>query len=257
MPPITLSDLPWHVLAVIPLIVLAGYTVFGATGFGSSIVSVPLLAHFFPLVFVVPLITAVDAFAAASVSVRQRDHVAWPEFLRLLPAMLIGMTAGTTLMINLPHAPALLALGTFATLYGLYVLVGTRAMKRAPAWLAWPVGCVGGVFSALFGTGGPIYMMFLSARLQDKTALRATSAAVVATSVWIRLVLFAVAGLLLQSPLLILAACLLPIMVIGLTLGHRLHDRLTGAGVMRLIAALLVVNGASLVYRTLSNWTSE
>ena len=34
MPPI-LADLPLAELAAIPLIVLAGYTIFGATGFGS------------------------------------------------------------------------------------------------------------------------------------------------------------------------------------------------------------------------------
>src|SRR6476469_7955019 len=109
-----LPDVPDHVLLIAPLIVLLGYTIFGATGFGSSIISVPGLAHFFPLTFTVPLITTIDAFAATATSLRLRRIVAWREVARLLPAMLIGMTLGLTLLLNLPRAPALLALGLFA-----------------------------------------------------------------------------------------------------------------------------------------------
>jgi len=249
--PQSLADLPLHVLVAVPLIVLAGYTVFGATGFGSNIISVPALAHFFPLTFVVPLATATDTFAATSTAIRLRKLVAWREFGRLLPAMGIGIALGASVLLNLPRGPALLALGIFAASYGLYVLAGPRSLKVAPDWLVWPVGAMGGIFSALFGSGGPIYMVFLSARIRDKSVLRATSAIVVAVSVWIRLALFVGTGLLLNGPLLMLAVSLLPVMVLGLWLGNRLHHALTGSGVLRLIAAVLLVNGIALVVRAL------
>jgi len=250
--PQSLADLPLHVLVAVPLIVLAGYTVFGATGFGSNIISVPALAHFFPLTFVVPLTTATDTFAATSTAIRLRKLVAWREFGRLLPAMGIGIALGASVLLNLPRGPALLALGIFAASYGLYVLAGPRSLKVAPDWLVWPVGAIGGIFSALFGSGGPIYMVFLSARIRDKSVLRATSAIVVAVSVWIRLALFVGTGLLLNGPLLMLAVSQLPVMVLGLWLGNRLHHALTGSGVLRLIAAVLLVNGIALVVRALA-----
>jgi len=77
MPIPAISDIPLHVLVAVPCIVLLGYTIFGATGFGSSIISVPGLAHFFPLAFTVPLITTTDAFAATSTALRVRRLVAW------------------------------------------------------------------------------------------------------------------------------------------------------------------------------------
>ena len=249
--PPSITELPLHVLIVVPLIVLIGYTIFGATGFGSSIISVPGLAHFFPLTFTVPLITTTDAFAATSTAFRLRRLVAWREVGRLLPSQLAGIALGATLLINLPRGPALFALGTFAAAYGAYVLMGARRLARAPAWLAWPVGAVGGVFSALFGTGGPIYIVYLSARIPDKSALRATAAIVVAISVWIRLVLFIATGLLLDATLVAWVALLLPVMVLGLWLGNRLHHALSGAGVLRLIAALLLGNGMTLIVRAL------
>jgi hypothetical protein len=212
---------------------------------------VPGLAHFFPLTFTVPLITTTDAFAATSTVFRYRRQVAWREFARLVPSMLIGMAIGATLLINLPRDPALLALGVFITMYGAYVLAGPRRLTNAPGWLAWPIGVIGGVFSALFGTGGPIYVMFLSSRLDDKGVLRATSAIVVGMSIWIRLVLFVATGLLVDRTLAAMVLLLLPFELLGLWLGNRLHHALTRSGVFRLIAGLLVINGVTLVARAI------
>ncbi|MET0346285.1 MAG: sulfite exporter TauE/SafE family protein [Casimicrobiaceae bacterium] len=251
LPPL-LADLPWYALAAIPLIVAMGYTMFGATGFGSSIVGVPLLAHIFPLPFAVALATSLDAFAATGATVHLRRSVAWPEFRRLMVPALVGMGLGATLIVRLPPSIALFALGIFVASYGTYLLVGPRALRAAPAWLAWPIGLIGGVFSVMFGTGGPVYMVFLSARIKDKAALRATSATIIAISVWTRLAIFAVAGVLLQPALLLIAAAMLPVMLLGIRLGNRLHHRLSGAGVLRLIAVLLLVNGVSLIARAVS-----
>ena len=246
---LALPDLPNHVLLAAALAFLLAYTVFGATGFGSSIISVPALAHLLPLTFVVPLVTSVDAFAATMNAVRLRRVIAWREVIRLLPAQLAGMTLGATLLLNLPREPALLALGMFAAGYGSYVLAGPRRLARAPDWLVWPIGLVGGVFSALFGTGGPIYIVYLAARVDDKSVLRATSVIVVTVAVWSRLLLFVATGLLLDPTLLALAALLLPVMLAGLWLGNRLHHALSRGGVLRLIAVLLIGNGAALVLR--------
>jgi len=241
------SDVPIYVLAGVPVVVFIAYTIFGATGFGSSIISVPALAHYFPLTFTVPLVTTMDAFAATATTIRLRHRVAWPEFRRLLPGLLIGMSFGATLLFNLPPAPALLSLGIFVSSYGTYVLIGARPLTRAPAWLAWPIGIVGGVFSVLFGTGGPVYMVFLAARIEDKAQLRATSAIIVTVSVWIRVALFLGTGLLLDLRLIVFAALLLPVMAFGLRVGNRLHHALSGRGILRLIAALLVGNGVLLI----------
>ena len=250
MPSLPLPDLSPALLVAIPLIVLAGYTIFGATGFGSAVVAVPLLAHLVPLTTAVATMTSLDFFAAQHTAWRQRHHIAWHEFRRIAPAAVVGIALGGTLLLNLPPKPALLALAIFVGTYGSYVLSGAPRPRHAPAWLAIPTGVIGGVFSCLFGTGGPVYVVYLSARIQDKGALRATAASMVVLSVWLRLALFIATGVL-HLPLLLLVALLLPVMGAGLFLGHRLHDRLSSAGVLRLIAALLVVNAVTLLLRVL------
>ncbi len=155
------------------------------------------------------------------------------------------------MLVRLPRAPALLVLGIFAASYGVYVLAGApRRMVVSRGW-AWPIGFVGGIFSALFGTGGPIYMVYLSARIDDKSALRATSSLLITISVALRIAAFVASGLLTRTPLLVTAALMVPFMFGGYFAGSRLHDALSRGGVMRLIAVLLVANGTLLVVRAL------
>ena len=253
--PLPLPDLPWFALVAIPLIVLLAYTVFGAAGFGSSLIGVPLLAHLVPLTFAVPLITLLDAGAATTQSVRHWRHASWPVFWRILPSMLVGIAIGATLLVTLPQAPMLLALGIFVSGYGVYLFLGTRTLRTAPDWLAYPIGLIGGIFSVTFGTGGPIYMVFLSARIHDKSVLRATSSVVITVSCWVRMAVFLVAGLLLQPPLLTMALLMVPVMVLGLVVGNRLHHALTGTGFMRLLALLFLGNGISLLVRAVQGLT--
>jgi uncharacterized membrane protein YfcA len=246
---LNLPELTPALVLTVAGIALIGYIIFGATGFGSAIVSVPLLAYMLPLAACVPLITTLDIFASTSTTWRNRRMVAWHEFGKLAPAMVVGIALGATLLVRLPAKPALVALGVFVTVYGAYVLSGAPRPAQAPGWLVWPIGVVGGVFSALFGTGGPVYIVYLSARIHDKSALRATAASVVAMSVWLRVALFIVAGVLLDARLLLLIVALVPPMALGVFIGHRLHARLSNASVLRLIAALLVANGLNLLAR--------
>jgi hypothetical protein len=243
------TELSWPLLAVVALAVTLAYLMFGATGFGASIVSVPIIAHILPLTFVVPLMTAVDCGAAATATLRQWRHVDWREFRRLLVPMLLGIAAGLTLLIRLPRGAALLALGLFVAGYAVYTLSGAREWRAIRSVWAIPVGMFGGVFSALFGTGGPIYMVYLSSRIADKTALRATSSIVVTLNVAVRALAFVFAGMFLQQGLLLLVGILLPLMLVGYALGSRLHTRFSGTSVRRWIAWLLLANGAVLVVR--------
>lgn len=243
------AELSWPLLTVVAFAITLAYLMFGATGFGASIVSVPIIAHLLPLTFVVPLITAVDCGAVTTATLRQWRHVDWREFRRLLVPILAGIAIGLTLLIRLPRGAALLALGLFVAGYAVHTLSGVREWRAIrPVW-AIPLGMFGGAFSALFGTGGPIYMVYLSSRIADRTALRATSSMVVALSVAMRALAFVFSGMFLQQGLLLLVGLLLPLMLVGYALGSRLHARLSGPSVRRWIAWLLLANGLLLVVR--------
>src|SRR5258708_5873051 len=114
---------PPETLIAVPLTGLLAYIILGISGFGSALVAIPLLVHFLPLQSVVPLVVIVDFVATESNGVRFREHVEIAELKLLIPAVLLGILGGVTLLATLPKHAALLLLGGFVTFYGVYRLL--------------------------------------------------------------------------------------------------------------------------------------
>ena len=239
-------------LAAIAAILLLAYIMLGTSGFGSAVVGIPLLAHVVPLRFAVPLILLLDVVGMLVQGARVRRQVIRSELKRLAPFMVLGIALGTTLLASLPQRPLVATLGCLAVGYGLLNLVGSAPARPLSAAWAGPAGVAGGTMGALFGTGGPVYIIYLSRRLADMAELRATITAVLVISVATRVAIFAVSGLLQQDGLLLVAAAMLPVMFAGLNIGWRLHTRLPQIVVRRVLYVLLILSGASLLVRALA-----
>jgi uncharacterized membrane protein YfcA len=232
-------------------IVVFGYVVFGFTGFGASLFTVPVLSHFYPLPLVLALASVLDLAAAITVGVHGRRDAALQELRWLIPFSLAGAVLGVSLLVSLPRTASLLALGVFIAGYGLHQLAGRRKTARISQLWAPLAGTVGGATGTLFGMGGPPYLVYLTRRIQDKNVLRATMGVMVWFSLVIRLVVFAMAGVLLQTGLASGLLWFLPAAALGLWLGNRIHVRTATTGFVRVLHALMIVSGVSLIVRAL------
>ena len=231
---------------------LAAYFIRGISGFGSGLIAVPLLAHILPLTFVVPMILITDVAASLVLGTHTRKHVRWDELRALIPFSVLGVLAGTTLLINLPLTPLLLTLGVFVLLFGLRSLLNLHGTRNVSRWWAAPAGLSGGTIGALFGTGGPPYVIYLNHRLHDKGELRATFSGLFLIEGVLRIIAFLLAGLLLNTELFLAILAALPLMAIGLFLGNRVHIGLSPAQMQRIIGSILVISGTSLLWRACS-----
>ena len=238
-------------IAIIGLIILFAYTVVGTTGFGASIIAVPLLVHLLPLTVVVPMMVIFDLCGGLLLGGRNFRSVDRHELIRLLPFMFIGIALGATLLLNVPERPLLLALGVAILCNAAWTLWGQPSARPIAAVWAAPLGAIGGVFSALYGTGGPIYTTYLARRIDDKGRLRATISMLILVSAGGRLVAFLVAGVYSQRELHFLVPLLLPCVLAGLFLGNRLHHRLPGAQVIKGVWILLLAGSIALLWRNL------
>ena len=159
---------PIEILLGVGLIVAFAYTVVGLTGFGASMVAMPILVQLLPLRLALPMMLVYDLIGGVAIGVRNRKSVDRRELVRLVPFMLVGVVLGVTVLVKAPERALLLLLGVFVLAFALWSLVARApGAPIAPAWAA-PLGTVGGVFSALFGTGGPIYTIYLARRLQER-----------------------------------------------------------------------------------------
>ncbi|MBX8515179.1 sulfite exporter TauE/SafE family protein [Pseudomonas cichorii] len=237
-------DLLWIELAVV-----AAYVVFGVAGFGTALVAGPVLIHFMPLSRIIPLLVMLDFLAAFGNLLPSRQSVVRSELLRLLPCMAVGCTLGVLFLLNLKSDVLLLLMGLFVTAYALYSLaVKVRPTQLAAGW-AIPMGTIGGLFGALFGSGGFLYAIYLNSRLTSKEQARATQSALISCSTIVRLGLFLLAGVYAEIPLLVMAVCLLPAMLLGSWIGRSLVTKLSREAFVRLVTWLVLVSGLALIGR--------
>ncbi len=232
-------------------ILLATYVIRGITGFGSGLISVPLLALFLPLQFVVPLLLLLDFTASIVIGGFTFKRVKWGEIGVLVPFGIVGVVLGTSLLVNLPAQPMLVALALFVFVFALRSILGIRGDRLVSRWWAPPASLTGGTVGALFGTGGPPYVIYLTHRIHDKSDLRATLSALFFTEGMTRIASFVTAGLLTTREVWLAYAAALPIMLGGLYLGGKVHVGLSQAQMTRLVGVLLLVSSLSLLFKAI------
>jgi hypothetical protein len=231
-------------------ILLLAYFVRGISGFGSGLIAVPLLALRFPLPDVVPFMLIMDFSASALVGGVTFKHVEWLEIRRLLPVSLVGVVLGASLLVSLPASILLTILGGFVLAFALRsLLVRPGKFQPVTTYWAYPAALTGGAVGGLFGTGGPPYVIYLSHRVQDKTALRATLSGLFFLEGLIRIMTFLAVGLLHGST--VWTHCLMaaPIIIAALYVGSHVHTRLSNAQMTRLIGGLLLISSGSLLIK--------
>lgn len=238
-------------IAVMAAILLAAYFIRGITGFGSGLIAVPLLALFLPLRFVVPLILLLDFTASIVIGGLHFKRVQWGEIGVLIPFGIAGVVLGTHLLMQLPPAAMLMVLSGFVFVFAVRSVFNIRGDKPVSRGWAVPAALTGGTVGALFGTGGPPYVIYLTHRIHEKSDLRATFSALFFFDGMSRVVSFLVAGLLLSAKVWFTYAAALPVMLGALYLGGRAHVGLGPSQMTRLVGVLLLVSSVSLLFKAL------
>jgi uncharacterized protein len=225
--------------------------VFGITGFGAALITIPLATHLVPLKFALALFVLADLGAAIMVGFENPKNAVRAEWTRLVPMIVVGTALGVTLLVNLPRTAGMILLGLFIIAFALLTLV-RRAQLRIvhPGW-AWIAGFAGGITSTVFGAGGPPYAIYLSQRGLTKEQFRATLGFATLTSISLRLVAFTLTGMLLDRQVWLTAAAVVPSCLFGIWVARKIFLRISRDALMRTVALLLLASGGSLIYRAL------
>jgi uncharacterized protein len=246
-----LTDLPTY-LAMFATVAMA-YTIFGLTGFGSAMVAVPILVQFVPLGYAVPLVVLLDLASTLALGVRNWKLAAGGEMLWLVPFMALGIGIGVVVLAGTNSRWLLFVLGAFVLANVAWNLfAGAARLPLLGRRWAVPAGLVGGIFSAMFGTGGPIYTLYLLRRLENPSVFRATIASVILVSALLRLAAFGASGLLHQPHLLIDWVALLPACALGVWTGNHLHGILSPHRARQAMLGVLALGGLGVLAKAFS-----
>ncbi|MCP4571626.1 MAG: sulfite exporter TauE/SafE family protein [bacterium] len=247
MPTTIFADPLQYALTCVVLVV--AQLVYVLFGFGSGLIAVGTLALVFPdLRDVVVLLLLVNLPAELLVVSRSRHFIRWRPMATLGVGIGLGIPVGTWILGGFDAAVVLTVLGWFLVATGLVFLRLPSAPQRPPGWLAGPTGLLSGVLTGLFGTGGPPIIVWYHLAGTDKAAFRGNLMAIFLLMSLVRVPSYVVGGLV-TAPRLWSTLAVMPAVLLGAWLGHRLHIAVSEILFRRLVSGLLAVLGVVLLLR--------
>jgi uncharacterized membrane protein YfcA len=229
-------------------VISLAYLVRGIAGFGSGLIAIPLLALIMPLTIVVPLIVFLDYIASASQGIKHREVIQWKEIISLLPFAIVGILTALFIFKSVDMEALKIGLGTFILLFAVYSLFSFSGKTLISSLWSMPAGSMGGLIGTLYGTGGPFYVLYLKFRKIEKTQFRATFATIFLLDGAGRLAGYVFTGLF-SMDLVLMMAVAIPLMVIGMFIGSRIHTNMSQQTFQRAISLLLIFSGITLLLK--------
>lgn len=215
----------------------------------------PLLALVIPIKVLIPAWTLMGIASSLTVLGRDRRHVVVRDLARILPACVLGVGIGLYFFAVLDTVTLARTLGIAIIVYGLYSLwaegrAKTKAGQRLAPHIVGPIsGILGGIAGATFGTMASLFFAaYLDALRVGKVEFRATISALLLTMGVVRGIgYYAIDDY--GPEVWLLFAAGLPLMLLGMYLGDRIHARISEAMFRRLVCGVLILSGIALLIR--------
>jgi hypothetical protein len=231
----------------IALLTLAAATIGTITGFGTSTLMIPVLVTFLPPVEAIFLVAIIHWFGDVwKVALFRKGFN-----LRLLALFgAVGLATsylGAAASIVADERILLRFLGAFLAGYALFLMLRSRFRVPARNLAALTGGALSGFFAGMFGIGGAIRSMFLTAFDLPKAVYIATAGAIGLLVDSTRIITYLAGGATLPSELRYGLLLFIPVSFVGARVAKRIVDKVPQDRFRFLVAAFLLAAGAKLL----------
>jgi uncharacterized membrane protein YfcA len=217
-------------------------------GFGEALFAVPLLALRMPIAVAAPLAVLVSVLVAGAVVIQDWRSVEWRSAAGLILSALFGIPLGLWLLAKGDDRLVRSLLGVILVAFSAYSLAGRTKLRLHQNQWGWLIGCgfLSGVLGGAYGMNGPPLAFYGALRRWSPQHFRATlqgyflPASVVGLVGYLALGLWgaAVTRYFLWS---------LPGVVVAVSLGRAINQRMKGREFFRFVYVGLVIIGITLV----------
>jgi len=231
----------------IGLIIFFAFFIRSLTGFGSSLISIPLLALWLDLKFTIPFVTLFEVGISLLLIKSVWRKISWSMVGPMIVGAIVGVALGSALLNLLADAALKKILGGVIILVALNLLRGVdQTTSPLSAYWGGLAGGLGGFLGGMFGASGPPYVAYLSFQLKDKAVLRASLIGLFTVEQTWRAGVFTMGGLITKD-MLELAFWLTPVLIAGTILGHKVHFGVNEIRFRQIVALLLLISGGLLL----------
>ena len=231
------------------VVFFAGF-IHGFSGFGSILLSLPLLAIFLDIKAVIPLVALYGLAITVLLLLQLWRHLALTRLYPLLAGAFPGVPIGVFFLKTLDRATIQWILGSILVLYSLYALFfrSTRqGIKERWGYLfGFLAGCLGGALSAT----GPAVIVYTSLQAWDKDKIKVTLQGFFLIS-GIAVVFFHAVNGLTTLPILKLFLVSAPAMILGTYAGSFVYSKVGEQNYRRIVLLLIGLLGVFQIYRAL------
>jgi uncharacterized membrane protein YfcA len=246
------TSLSLPVLAYCAVVLLASYALRGSTGFG-GFAAMPLMALAVPMKVLVPVWSLLVIASSATLIGKDRAHVSLREIVHVIPSCLLGVAIGLYFFTTLDAQLLARSFGVLVLVYASYTLWNLTRTAAGPSRgsqaVAQGAGVLAGAMGTVFGTMSSIFFaIYLDARRISKAQFRATISALMLFLALVRGAGYLAVGVF-EREALVLFGFALPVMLVGMYFGDRVHARIDEVTFKRLVCGILLVSGVALMAR--------
>ena len=229
--------------------VIAGIVIFlvaailqGLTGFGFSILAVPLITLFISPKTAVPILLIYSIIINIVVLYSARKAVKLKKIWILLAAGIISMPFGAHLLVILNENLLKIFIGSMILIFGILLLTGFRKQFTNEKIAMLPAGFLSGLLGGSISISGPPIILFLSNQSVDKHTFRGNLAAYFFILNLFTIPVYYLNGLL-TNEVWNYSLTFLPGLLIGVFVGNLLSHKIKDDHFKKLTLILLIIMG--------------
>ncbi|MFT7622267.1 MAG: putative membrane protein YfcA [Myxococcota bacterium] len=232
-------------LIVCAVVVAAGF-VNGLLGFGAGIIAMLVLSATHGLVHAASLVNILSVVLTSYMAFALRSYIDKAAVKLVLPAGLLGVAAGVFLLDSLPEQLMTRTLGAVVILFAAWNL--RPQAKPSPLAAPWGVvaGLASGVLQGAMNTGGPPLVAYLYSKPGEPNIAKATTQVIFVFFALMRLPIAAAHGMI-TTEVLWDALFAVPTVLIGISLGLRMGERIAPERFRRLVWVAFAAMGLGLI----------
>ncbi|MCH2176779.1 MAG: sulfite exporter TauE/SafE family protein [Lentisphaeria bacterium] len=233
-------------LVWILLIIFLSCFIQAFTGFGSALVSVPLLLSFMPLEQVVPLVVMYCLLLQLVVILQLKSQPIWKEAFILGGMAILGAPFGTYLGKALPQNIALTILGAILAIYGMLLFFEVKMPKFRGVIYPYIFGFSSGLLAGAYSTSAPPLIIYSSSQDWPQSQFKATLQAAFFMGTFSVIVTLLIQGSI-SNDIAWVVFKSIPVIFIGVFIGVWLGNKLNSDQFRKIVYILISILGIKMV----------
>ena len=217
------------------------------TGFGTSTIMVPIVLLFYPVPQTLLFVGIIHWFGNIWKLILFRKGFQWKLILSFGVPGIVASFLGASLVFNIPGIILSQILGTFLICYVIYLFLKS-SFKIKPSLLTGACGgALSGFFAGVFGIGGAVRGLFLTAFDLPKEVYIATAGAIALFIDTTRLTTYFLKGARLEQLLLWGLLIFIPASFLGARIARHIVDKIPQEHFRKVVAVFLLLVGIKLI----------